>query len=229
MKSFFRSQLSKLHLIGIRQVDYLSKEDIEILLDELVKITKKFSYIPEPRQMAEIEKQLVEDLDAKDGLTLRNLWKWMYKISPLYGNATRISEEDLTPKVDAPILEGEERDYWLDKWRESLNQMQSNLTQAGKGGGSRLKESLGIEKAQSVGVIKNYEIGEICDQCGGTGHAGPSPEEQFDCTHCDGTGLLNIVAIPASSEEEAKKTYASTFGSLRDTIDGLKRDFLGGS
>lgn len=138
MKDFLRKQLSKLHLIGIRQVDYLSKDDIETLLDELVRITKKFSYIPEPRQMAEIEKQLVEDLDAKDGLTLRNLWKWIYKISPLYWNATRLSEEDLTPK--GPILEGEQRDYWLDKWRESLNQMENNFTQAGKGSGSRLRE-----------------------------------------------------------------------------------------
>lgn len=28
-----------------------------------------------------------------------------------------------------------------------------------------------------------------CRQCGGTGLAGPSPEEQFECTHCNGTGV----------------------------------------
>lgn len=28
-----------------------------------------------------------------------------------------------------------------------------------------------------------------CEQCGGTGFAGPSPEEEFPCTHCDGNGI----------------------------------------
>jgi len=211
MKDFLRQQLSKLHLIGIRQVDYLSKEDVEILLNELEKITKKFSYIPEPRQQAEIEKQLIEDMDAKDGLTLRNVWRWMYKISPLYWNATRMTEEDLTPK--GPILEGDERQKWLDKWREALDKVNTSFLESGKGGGTRLRESMGIEKSESVGVVKNWEVGETCDQCGGTGHAGPSPEEQFECTHCNGAGQINIVTIPATSEEEARKQYRELFGS----------------
>ena len=215
MKDFFRQQLSKLHLIGIRQVDYLSKEDVEILLSELEKITKKFSYIPEPRQQAEIEKQLIEDLDAKDGLTLRNVWKWMYKISPLYWNATRISEEDLTPK--GPILEGEQRDYYLNKWRESLTQMQDNFSQAGKGSGSRLRESMGQDKALSVGVVKNYYIGEECSVCHGMGtRKSFAPELQADipgaCPDCQGFGEINIVQIPATSEAEARKQYNELFG-----------------
>lgn len=211
MKDFLRSQLKKLHLIGIRQVDYLSKEDIEILLDELVKITKKFSYIPEPRQMAEIEKQLVEDLDAKDGLTLRNLWKWMYKISPLYWNATRITEEEMTPK--GPILEGEARQAWLDKWRKELDNVNTNFLQGGKGGGSRLKESLGIEKAQSVGVIKNYEVGEGCAKCGGSGKHDGILEGSEKCEFCLGVGEINLISIPATSEAEARKQYTELFGS----------------
>lgn len=139
MREFFKSQLKKLHLIGIRQVDYLSKDDIEILLDELVRITNKFSYIPEARQQVEIEKQLIEDLDAKDGLTLRNVWKWMYKISPLFWNSTRMSEQELTPQE--PISD-ERREYWLDEWRKALDQMNDNFTQAGKGSGSRLREAM---------------------------------------------------------------------------------------
>jgi len=212
MKDFLRQQLSKLHLIGIRQVDYLSKEDVEILLSELEKITKKFSYIPEPRQQAEIEKQLIEDLDAKDGLTLRNVWKWMYKISPLYWNATRISEEDLTPK--GPILEGEQRDYYLNKWRESLTQMQDNFSQAGKGSGSRLRESMGQDKALSVGVVKNWEVGEICKVCNGEGGftSGGDPPDSEACSGCNGAGQINIVTIPATSEAEARKQYNELFG-----------------
>jgi len=210
MKDFLRQQLSKLHLIGIRQVDYLSKEDVEILLTELEKITKKFSYIPEPRQQAEIEKQLIEDLDAKDGLTLRNVWKWMYKISPLYWNATRISEEDLTPK--GPILEGEQRDYYLNKWRESLTQMQDNFSQAGKGSGSRLRESMGQDKALSVGVVKNWEVGEGCPKCGGSGKRDGILEGPEKCEFCFGIGEINIVTIPATSEAEARKQYNELFG-----------------
>ena len=212
MKDFLRQQLSKLHLIGIRQVDYLSKEDVEILLTELEKITKKFSYIPEPRQQAEIEKQLIEDLDAKDGLTLRNVWKWMYKISPLYWNATRISEEDLTPK--GPILEGEQRDYYLNKWRESLTQMQDNFSQAGKGSGSRLRESMGQDKALSVGVVKNWEVGETCPNCEGKGFIYIPGEHGAteDCDACHGQKQINIVTIPATSEAEARKQYNELFG-----------------
>lgn len=28
----------------------------------------------------------------------------------------------------------------------------------------------------------------VCDQCGGTGYAGPNPSEHFLCTHCGGSG-----------------------------------------
>ena len=211
MKDFLRQQLSKLHLIGIRQVDYLSKDDVEILLNELEKITKKFSYIPEARQQAEIEKQLIEDLDAKDGLTLRNVWKWMYKISPLYWNATRISEEDLTPK--GPILEGEQRQAWLDKWREALDKVNTSFLESGKGGGSRLKESLGIEKSESVGVVKNWEVGETCPTCGGQGELSRPPfDDSGECPTCKGTGQINPVTIPATSEAEARKQYNELFG-----------------
>ena len=205
MKDFLRQQLSKLHLIGIRQVYYLSKDDVEILLNELEKITKKFSYIPEPRQQAEIEKQLIEDLDAKDGLTLRNVWRWMYKISPLYWNATRMTEEDLTPK--GPILEGDERQKWLDKWREALDKVNTSFLESGKGGGTRLRESMGIEKSESVGVVKNWEVGEECKYCKGVGAI-----LNAQCPHCNGTGQINPVTIPATSEAEARKQYNELFG-----------------
>lgn len=35
----------------------------------------------------------------------------------------------------------------------------------------------------------------ICEQCGGSGQAGPSFEDQFDCTKCNGSGMdiLQIV------------------------------------
>jgi hypothetical protein len=127
----------------------------------------------------------------------------MYKISPLYWNATRISEEDLTPK--GPILEGEQRDYYLNKWRESLTQMQDNFSQAGKGSGSRLRESMGQDKALSVGVVKNYEIGQDCPACIG--------KENMDaCLLCNDTGLINCAIIPATSEAEARKQYNEVFG-----------------
>lgn len=43
---------------------------------------------------------------------------------------------------------------------------------------------------------------KVCDQCGGTGFAGPSPETEFTCTHCDGSGVEP--SQPIAQKEEVK-------------------------
>lgn len=213
MRDFFKQQLNSLRaMTGSRQVEFMSEEEATLILDRLCVYSRQFSRIPIERQMAEVEKQLVEDPEFTT-LNPRIFFKWMLRIAGQYSVMT---EEDLTPKVTEPILEGEKRDYWLNEWKKSIDQMQSNFTQAGKGGGSRLKESLGIEKAQSVGVIKNYEIGETCPECNGAGSyviASKSGEpEPRQCEMCNQSGQINIVFIPATSEEEARKQYTELFG-----------------
>lgn len=215
MRDFFKQQLNSLRaMTGSRQVEFMSEEEATLILDRLCVYSRQFSRIPIERQMAEVEKQLIEDPEFTT-LNPRIFFKWMLRIAGQYSVMT---EEDLTPKVTEPILEGEKRDYWLNEWKKSIDQMQSNFTQAGKGGGSRLKESLGIEKAQSVGVIKNYDIWEQCPNC----ERGMAPmfdwetkqkEGEVKCPNCNGTGQINIVSIPATSEEEARKQYTELFGS----------------
>lgn len=210
MREFFETTLLQLRaLTGSRQMEFLSEEETKMILDKLCQVSRQFSRIPEEKQMAEVDKQIIEDQEFT-GLNPKIFYKWMYRIA---GQFPLITENELMPRPNEPILEGEQRDYWLDKWRESLNQMQSNLTQAGKGGGSRLKESLGIEKAQSVGVIKNYEVGEGCAKCGGSGKHNGILEGSEKCEFCLGIGEVNLISIPATSEEGARKQYTELFGS----------------
>lgn len=212
MREFFETTLLQLRaLTGSRQMEFLSEEETKMILDKLCQVSRQFSRIPEEKQMAEVDKQIIEDQEFT-GLNPKIFYKWMYRIA---GQFPLITENELMPRPNESILEGEQRDYWLSKWRESLNQMQSNLTQAGKGGGSRLKESLGIEKAQSVGVIKNYDIRQTCPACKGQAqwfNGGDPPDIEY-CEKCLGIGQINIVSIPATSEEEARKQYTELFGS----------------
>ena len=211
MREFFKEQLEQLRaMTGSRQVEFMSEEEVTLLLDKLCVYSRQFSRIPIERQMSEVEKQLIEDPEFTT-LNPRIFFKWMLRIAGQYSVMT---EQDLTSQVDAPILEGEKRDYWLNEWKKSIEQMQTNFTQAGKGGGSRLKESLGIEKAESIGVVKNWEVGDICKVCNGEGGfmSGGDPPDSEVCSGCNGAGQINIVQIPATSEAEARKQYNELFG-----------------
>lgn len=213
MRAFFQSQLDLLPAAGIRQVEFLTADQIKLLLDSLCVISeKKFGYIPATIQQTEIKKQIIEDPDF-NGINTRWLFKILTKIAEPYWRS-RMTEEELTPQPEP--VSPERADYWISEWRKALNQMNENFSQAGKGGGSRLKESLGIEKAQSVGVIKNYEIGQNCPECQGKGFVflkDGLPGTVEDCNTCLGKKQINVFSIPATSEAEARKQYTELFGS----------------
>lgn len=173
MKDYFRQQLSELHIIGIRQTDYLSKEDVEKLLNELDFIcSKQFNYIPAEIQKAEIRKQLIQDQETgKDGLTIRNIYKWLWKIADKHWR-NRITEEELTPEPE-PVT-GERREYWLNEFKKSIDAATASYT-ASIGSGSRLKQQFEEIAPTPESIRKEKEMREryLIECCGEDGSALP--------------------------------------------------------
>lgn len=209
MKDFIIQCLKDLEsLTGIRQLYFLEQREdgakqIETVINGILFACKRHSYIPEEAQMRIISQMMMEDQDF-DSLNGRVVNKWLESNKGhWYFSTPKITEEELTP---APP---EVADKYA---KELLASIEKIGNPEYKNGMKEIREKNGYGKAVSVGVIKNYEIGQTCAQCGGTGKAGPSPEEEFECTHCNGKGQTDTIFIPATSIEEARKQYTELFG-----------------
>lgn len=175
MREFFKKTLKDLKAItGIRQEEFLSDDEMQLLLDGLVKTSQgKFGYIPIEAQQAEIQKQIIEDKDFNAGgaygygLNTRIVHKWLERICGKYWN-NKLTEDDLTPEAE-PVT-GERREFWLNEFKKSVDQASDTFTKS-VGSGSRLKkqfdeiaptpESIRKEKEMS----ERYEV-ECCDETG---------------------------------------------------------------
>jgi hypothetical protein len=86
MRTFLIQQLKELEArTGIKQLIWLqqkpdAKEQVNILIDSMLKICKQYSYIPEDKQKVIIERGIMEDREF-DSLNARTIGKWF----DLYG------------------------------------------------------------------------------------------------------------------------------------------------
>lgn len=205
MNEFFRQQLNKLHLAGIRQMEFIAtKEEVDELIDMLCTISEKnFGYIPKNIQQAEIQKQIIQDPDLKTdgGITTRWLYKILSKIADKYWKEKMNSGID---EVLAEPISPERQAYWLEEWKKMISQVHENFTK-GQGTGSQLKESLN-QLAKAEPIERLFTVGQVCPDC--NGDATVIIDDVIEqCLTCNASGEVNRKEIWAKDEEEAKKLY----------------------
>lgn len=183
MRDFFKVELYALPSAGIRQMEFLTSDQVTQLLDDLCVISEKnFKYIPKSIQQSEIKKQIIQDLEF-NGITTRWLFKILTRIAEPYWRS-RLTEEDLTPVTPAT---NEQAEYWIGEWKKALEKVEDNFNNK-SGSGSRLRESMDAW-AKKPDPIKQRFFFQVPGDNGGQ------------------------VGIDAENQEEALKIFQETFGS----------------
>ncbi len=118
MRDFFKTLLENLYVLtGSRQMEFISSEQLPLLLDSLESICRKYSYIPEETQKSEINKQILEDQDFT-ALTPKILHKWLFRISGAHWKES--AHTDKQKVYDQEPCKPEIADKYIKEWRESL-------------------------------------------------------------------------------------------------------------
>lgn len=120
MREFFRSELKSLELkTGYKQYERLLerenwKQDLDELLDILVRVCDQFPYIPDQDKETIIRNNVVSDGEFT-GYNGRIIFKWLSQAKNKY------FKELAHVEIKAPEpLTGEEREKWIKAWNESL-------------------------------------------------------------------------------------------------------------
>lgn len=229
MREFIKECLENLEsLTGLRQLFFLEQREdgakqIQIVINGIMDALSDYKFIPEEAQQRIIRQMMVKDQNY-ESLNSRVVTKWLEaNKGRWYFSTPKISEEELTP---APP---EVADKYAKQLLEAIEKVGNPEY---KNGMKEIREKNGYGKALSVGVIKNYEIGQTCSACNGEGFLVEIDAECCEefinsiccnkpnqiqtpkkCENCNGEGKINIVSIPATSEEEARKQYTELFGS----------------
>lgn len=225
MREFFKSELESLKAkTGLNQYENLSAmpdaiKQFKILFDSLEMVRAEFHYIPDDAVKQIVQESIIRDQDFTS-LNSRVLYRWLNAKKDYYwalyqsqveqqAQATPVPFDQLPPDLQAKI-----EDFKRSLLEGSGLQPVPKVSEAEMDAISK-SDARRTDKPKSL-VAGNprpkFIVGRTCDQCGGTGHAGPSPEEQFGCTHCDGAGELDQVEIQATDLAEARKVYNQTFG-----------------
>lgn len=113
MKQFLTKMLSELEArTGIRQLYFLQQKpdagnQVNILLDSMVRVCQEYNYIPELNQKAIIQKEMERDQNY-DGLSARILRRWFDLHKDLYWNKPVSEVQDvgeITPETQKMINE----------------------------------------------------------------------------------------------------------------------------
>lgn len=201
MKEFFETEMKKLHLVGIRQADFLTADEIEEILNALCNVSEKsYKYIPKEVQQAEIKRQIIQDPDF-NGLNARWLHKILYRISEKYWKDKMKTEQ--TEEAQGEPISQERAEYWIGEWNKVISKAHENLTK-GQGTGSQLKESLN-QLASPAG--RPFKVGQVCPQCNGDGTKEGQDNIIEMCETCKGEGEINQKEVWAQDEGEAKIKY----------------------
>jgi hypothetical protein len=119
MRDFFIECLQNLKAYrGLNQYeDYLSKglkgaNEMNQLIQAMVKVCNGFNYIPKEVQMRTIQKRIIDDSELYN-LNAHKIWQWLNAISGKYWNGT--DAEIMQPESNASELSPEFQDY-LNRW-----------------------------------------------------------------------------------------------------------------
>lgn len=154
MRDFYRGIINNLYIYcGNRQVEKMEDADITALLNILENVSKRFSYIPEEEQKKIILHCLETDTTYMN-INVRLISNWLM----LNGKKWFKEEAHVPHESNAEPVEGEARDKWIQTYLEALAKVEVETnpgkTAEYKGGGSRLRENIGIKKF----IVDGYEI-----------------------------------------------------------------------
>lgn len=122
MREFFRQELKSLELkTGYKQYERLLErekweEDLNQLLDAMVRVCDLFPYIPDKDKETIIQNNLLSDGEFT-GFNARIVFKWFSQAKGIYFRELGHKEAE---GVKEPILTGPERDAKLKEWLDSL-------------------------------------------------------------------------------------------------------------
>lgn len=161
MRDFFKQILSNLYIYcGNRQIDKMTDDEIKILLDALERMSKIYSYIPEEKQKEIILTCLVSDREYQN-INVRTVSKWLEQNGKVFFQ----QEAHIPSEPTKPPVEGEEREKWLEIWRQTLAKVEQTYpSQRVRGNGERMREQL-----DGAGIVKPpTETSALEEACGVT-------------------------------------------------------------
>jgi hypothetical protein len=156
MRLFFLELLNNLHLLtGLRQLDKMlsgsptaseGKEEINQLIDVMVRVAQQFPYIPEQDQKNIISNAVITDQEFT-GLNARVIYKWLALHKDKYFKESQHVQE--MPTEDWQPLTGDARLARLKEWEQALAPMMERANTTDR---VALKEKmiLGHERTEKV-------------------------------------------------------------------------------
>ena len=155
MRDFYRGIISNLYIYcGNRQAEKMEDDDITVLLNLLENVSKRFSYIPEEEQK-KIILQCLETDTTYQNINVRLISNWLMLNGKKWFKEEAHQERE---EIEGEIVTGEARDKWIQTYLETVAKVEVETnpgkTQEYKGGGTRLRENIGIKKF----VVDGMEI-----------------------------------------------------------------------
>lgn len=131
MKKFFEDCLRNLEAVtGLRQLAYWEMEaakdqvsaekKLETCIAGMVAVSKQFTDIPELKQMAIIEKMMVEDT-TYESLNSRTIYRWLDRYRQQLRPTSHFTEEDLTQVAPPEVAE-----KYIKEFHENIAKMETS-------------------------------------------------------------------------------------------------------
>ena len=185
MRDYFKILLENLHVItGLRQLEYLKDSEVSRLLDELLRVSNRFGYFSEKKKQSIIDNALLADEDLKK-ITPSKVYHWLSNAWQNLDAATRqkyINKDFSGSKIKDDALVGQEAQHFIDKWRDSLNNLDY----------SRLKPSKASERIMPNKGRKAIPIETTIVDCPGLGK---EPCKGKGCGKCNGFGRIKLTGL----------------------------------
>lgn len=172
MRTFFKDCLKELEAVtGLRQYTYLqieagkSKEQeaavqkqVDILIESMVLVSLKFSYIPEEAQQRYIRQEMVED-QQYDSLSSRVVWKWLDRHKSSHTTTSQFSEIDLSQGKYYGELNPETKQL-VDDFLKGLSGLQSHTFKGIENDMKQIEDGdrRRSERPKPSGYIPNHQL-----------------------------------------------------------------------
>lgn len=156
MRRFFLELLNNLHLLtGLRQLEKMlnstasvneGKEEVNQLIEMMMKVSQQFAYIPEQDQKNIISNAVITDSEFT-GLNARVIYKWLALHKDKYFKESQHIQQK--PEEDWQPLTGEARLARLKEWEQALAPMMQRVNTTDRVA-QKEKMILGHERTEKI-------------------------------------------------------------------------------